>query len=500
MSAAPQSQVINAGWVRCRCIGYLRGKGLSFGLNGPEPIYPQAAIDNGKYSLNFDIFPHPGLHAVDQNLSVIAKGSLDHVFLGNRLSQYSDPENLVKECTERLREGGHLVLHMVGETPDRTDPWLKAAGYWQTKDVYLRDGQMLGIYKLLGKQRRGILPKRPASGKKRACIARYGAIGDMIMISPLIKKLFEDGYEVTMNITPYCAEVLKGNPYVHNIVLQERDAIPNSELGPYWSEWKDDYDKYINLSESIEGKLLKVEGRRDFYTTKAWREDLFGSVNYYDQTMRLGGYPDSRGSRGELYFTNGEEKEAKYIRDKFSGKFLILWSLKGSSFHKIYPRLRETLEHWLLQRPDAQVILTGAEGDAGLQFEMPQVLPLAGKLPLREVFCLTKYVDLVVGPESAVINAAGCYSTPKICFLSHSSVENLCKYWENSYHLEPEGVACYPCHQLHYTLPSCPLLPAPGPVPADYNGQAPACAAQGVSPERLMATLDLVYNKWASGK
>jgi len=487
------AKTIYAGWVRLRAIGYLKGRGLTFGLNGPEPIYPAKAIDLGKYSLNFDLAPNPSVHAVDQNLAIIQKGSLDHIFLGNRLGMYTDPENLIRECADRLREGAHLIIHLMNGDQAHIEGWLSAAGLWKRKDIYLRDSQFLGIYKLLGKQRRGIQEATPRSGKKRALIARYGAIGDMIMISPLIRKLAEDGYEVTMNVTPYCAEVLKHNPYVSNIIIQERDAIPNQELGPYWTEWKDDYDKYINLSESIEGKLLKVEGRRDFFTTKAWREDLFGSINYYDQTMRLGGYPDIRGSRGELYFSAAEEKAAKFIRAKFPGKFLVLWSVKGSSFHKIYPRLRDTLGAWLSHRPDCQVILTGAEADKGLGFDMQQVWNTIGTMQLRDVFCLTKHVDLVVGPESAVINAAGCYETPKICFLSHSSAANLCKYWINSYHLEPEGVACYPCHQLHYNLESCPLKQT-------ESGPLPVCAVEGVSSERLIAQLDLVYNKWREAR
>lgn len=492
MQPAP-AKTINAGWVRLRAIGYLRGRGVSFGLNGPEPIYPQKAIDQGKYSLNFDIMPHDGVDACDQNLTVIAKGSLDHVFIGNRLSQYSDPENLIKECTDRLREGGHLIIHKLHGDQLQIESWLSAAGLWKRKDVYLRDEQFLGIYKLLGKQRRGVQEATPRSGKKRACIARYGAIGDMIMISPLIKQLHADGYEVTMNVTPYCAEALKNNPYVHNIILQERDAIPNPELGPYWTEWKDDYDKYINLSESIEGKLLKVEGRRDFFTSKAWREQHFGCVNYYDQTMRLGGYPEIKGTQGELFFSGEEERSARHLRSKFPGKFLVLWSLKGSSYHKVYPMLEPTLRDWLSAHPDAQIILTGSEHDKALQFAHPQVMPGCGVWPLREVFCLTKHVDLVVGPESAIINAASCSDVEKICLLSHSTAENLTKYWTNVQVLEPEDVACYPCNMLHYTLESCPLEPSP-------QGLLPKCAVSGVSPERLKAALDVVYNKWQASR
>jgi len=467
---------------------------VSCGVGG-APIYPELAIDSGKYSLNLDIQRVPGSDIVDEDFKVLAKGSLDHVFVGNRLTQFTNPHQLIANLVEKLREGGHLIVYLVESgLYEKVQEWVGACGYWQTKAIYLRDGQYLGIWKLVGKQRRGVLPPKPRAAK-RACICRYGAIGDMIMISPLIRHLKQDGYEVTMNVTPYCAEVLKCNPYVDNVVLQERDAIPNQDLGPYWQEWMGEYDKYINLSESIEGKLLKVEGRRDFYTTKAWRNQLCGSTNYYDQTMRLGGYPEATGLCGELFFSAAEEKEAKFIRNKFKDKFLLLWSLKGSSYHKIYPMLKSVLGAWLTAHPQAFALLAGAKGEEVLGFAHPQVQMTCGQLPIRQVFALTKYVDVVGGPETAITNAAACFATPKITLLSHSSHDNLCRYWENDFCLAPENVACYPCNQLHYNVESCPLIEMTS-AEGEVVTNMPICAGIGVSAERLTARLDEVYARW----
>lgn len=480
-------------------MSYLRGRGLSFGV-GSDPIYPEQAIDAGKYSLNMDVQRTPGQDLFDVEASIIAKGSLDHVFIGNRLSGFINPETMVKQLVDKLKEGGHLVVYLVEEQlQGKIEGFVKDSGYWQEKAVYRRDGQLLGIWKLIGKQRRGILPAKPRAAK-RACICRYGAIGDMIMISPLIKQLKTDGYEVTMNITPYCADIIKSNPYVDNVVLQERDAIPNADLGHYWNEWMPEYDKYINLSESIEGKLIMVEGRRDFYTSKEWRHKQVGHVNYYDQTMRLGGYADRTGTRGELYFTAAEEKAAKYLRARYKDKFLILWSLKGSSFHKVYPMLEVALGGWLSARPDAQAMLSGGPGDERLAFNHPQALVTCGSIPLREVLALTKYVDLVGGPETAITNAAGCWATPKITLLSHSTHDQLCKYWENDYCLAPQDVPCYPCHQLHYTVESCPLIEMRNNETGAVVTNMPICAGVGVTPERLQARLDEVYNLWLASR
>jgi ADP-heptose:LPS heptosyltransferase len=479
MQMSSQTNQIDARWVRYRAVSYLRGKGISLGA-GPDPILPKQALDPGKYSLCIDLAKGQGVDICDDSFGIIAPKSCDHVFVGPRT-----PQEFLAEAVGKLKEGGHLIIHSL-----RPEAWpVELHGLWQAKDSYSRGGSYLWIYKLLGHSQRGLRPAKQRSSR-RACIARYGAIGDIIILSPLIKRLALDGYEVTLNVTPYCSEVLKHNPYVSNVVIQERDSIPNGDLGPYWKEWQDDYDKYINLSESIEGKLLRVEGRRDFYTSKAWRQSVTGEVNYFDQTMRLGGYPEAVGQCGELYLSRSEQREAEHVRDLYKNKFLVLWGLKGSSHHKQYPALRAVLEPWLARHRDAWVVLCGSEHDRALQFEGPQIICGAGEMPLRQSLGLTAVADLVVGPESALLNAAGCYSTPKIALLSHSTPANLTKYWTNCTNLQPE-VACAGCQQLHYNLNSCPT--------ELYQGKEyPVCTTQGVSPERLTAALDQAYQAWQS--
>lgn len=487
---------VDARWVRWRSAAYLRGRGLSIFVGG-DPLFPAPATDTGKYSLSVDAQRHEGIDLCDTKLDIIARDSCEHVFVGPKLATTPQAPTLLQGFVEKLQIGGHLILHFVDEhyTVEHVREMVGAFAQWQEKAAIDRDGQRLCIFKLLNRSHTGVLPQR-SRALKRACICRYGAIGDMIMITPLIRRLHEDGYEVTLNITPYCADVIKHNPYITNIVYQERDVIPNKDLGDYWREWIGDYDVYINLSESIEGALLKVEGRRDFYTSQCWRTAQCGDVNYYDQTMRLGGYPECTGTRGELYFSRTEEKQAQWVRNKLKGKFFVLWGLRGSSHHKLYPLLQPTLEHWLTRHPEARVMLTGSARDAELQFPHPQIMGTAGQMPIRDVFALTQVADLVVGPESALINAAACSDVEKIVLLSHSSETNLCKYWRNYVALAPQNVACYPCHQLHYTQESCPLITIKDEHSDTALWRGPACAGGGVTPERLIAALDAALLRW----
>lgn len=493
---APQGQAKNCAWIRYRLAAYLGGRGITWG-GGPDPIVPVKALDAGKFSLTIDWQRHPALQICDTDYSFIAPGTLDHVFVGPRLALVNDPEVLIPMLAGKLKFGGHLNVH-VPETYglEKLRGLLTIAGLWQEKSTYLRDGQCVGTWKLRGIRQHGVELPLAGPHPRRACIARYGAIGDMLMVTPLIRQLAEDGYEVTMNVTPYALPVLTGNPYVSNVVIQERDMVPNQELGEYFAEWSGDYQKYINLSESIEGSLLKVEGRKEFYTPKAARAS---EVNYYEHTLAVGGYlTPTVPPRGELYFNSAERKAATYVRQRTAGKFLLLWGLRGSSYHKQFPYLRPFLEEWLRGKPEVQVMLCGGPTDRELGFETPQVMNTAGQIPLREVFGLTQVADLVVGPESSLINAAGCFETPKVVLLSHSSEAALCKHFQNYAVVAPES-PCYPCNQIHYNLPSCPLVTIQDTLTSAEVWKGPRCCAE-YPKERLKALLDQALAQWHTAR
>lgn len=298
---------------------------------------------------------------------------------------------------------------------------------------------------------------KPMEGKT-ACVVRYGAFGDVIMLTGLLSHLKQLGYHVTMNMTPRAQSVLRHNPNIDEYLIQEDDEIPNEELGEYWENLAKGYDKFINLSGSVEGGLLKIEGKPSFNWDKEVRHEKCNR-NYYDEQFKVAGYPEITGKNGELFFTNLEESLAKSYRRKLRGKFVVMWSLAGSSFHKNYPYTQIVCDWLLKDYDDIVFVLVGDTISVMLEWEHPRVKCRSDKWSIRQAMLMTKYVDLVVGAETGILNAAGCYDTHKIVLLSHSTEENLSKYWKNctSLHAPEDVVPCYPCHQLHYSLESCPL-------------------------------------------
>lgn len=290
---------------------------------------------------------------------------------------------------------------------------------------------------------------------KKILVIRLGAFGDAIQITPLLRALKEDGYNVTVNTSMDGLQVLKWNPYINNFIVKKKDYDVN--IDEYWAGISKGFDKVINLSGSIEETLLKPEDHpnREFYWPKEKRHAECNK-NYYDYTLERGGYLHITGRNGELHFTRNEHREVKKEMRKHAGRFVVLWSLSGSSYHKAYPYAEYVATELLERYRETVVITVGDTVCKLLEWDHPRTINKSGEWNIRKSMLMTKYVDLVVGTETGILNAAGCYDTPKILMLSHSSHENLSKYWKNVHPLHAD-VPCQPCHQIHYTLESCPL-------------------------------------------
>lgn len=169
--------------------------------------------------------------------------------------------------------------------------------------------------------------------------------------------------------------------------------------------------------------------------------------------------------RPKFYSTIEERAWARKQKENF-GKRNILWSLAGSSNHKVWPHLDEILLRLMPAYPDVHVVLVGDE-DCKLLEERwgrfdeakndyvqvnPRIHLKSGRWTIRQSMAFAEVADLIIGTETGLLNAAGSMETPKIINLSHSSEEMLTKWWKNTIALsQPEGVGCnkQPCRQLH---------------------------------------------------
>ena len=296
----------------------------------------------------------------------------------------------------------------------------------------------------------------PEPEGKKAMIVRYGAIGDMIFVSHLPRLLKEQGYYVVLNTQDTGAKIMMHNPYIDEVWFQDRDVIANQHLGEYWEKLSEGFDRFINLSQSIERRMCVCANNNVTEEYPEWvnRRD----ENYYDITMELAGFPEQKGLNGELYFTEQEEERAALFIEDFKDNFKVMIVPAGSAFSKAWPWWDIVFndEGVYQKAPEMVTISLGDDWGRLLDWEHKRHYNGCGKLTLRESLLLTKHADLVIGPDTGVINAAGSFGVPTICLLGQTSINNISKNWKNNYSVQSPS-ECSPCYRIIYDRDHCPL-------------------------------------------
>lgn len=506
---------------RHRIVSYLRGLGLDLGC-GNEKICPSALGVDVRNNSNADI--QLDLSANDA-LGMFSDNFFDYIFSSHVLEDILCTKAVLSEWWRKIKTGGYLILYCpdadyyprVG-TPGSNlshkkdlywqDVWKILKSFGNAKRISASRHNDANEYSwLLVVQKRFdyvkiirdmiVKPERDGhicfprkkKAKKEALVVRYGAIGDAIWATPVVRQLKREGYYVVYNCTPYSAQVLKHNPNIDEFLLQEKNYIPNKDLGDYWKTIGEGFDKVINLSQSVERKLLKCEGSDDYEWSQKKRHKNC-NINYQDETMKAAGYPNMKGEMPELHFSEVEESLAQNLRMVNKDKFLVMWALCGSSFHKIYPWAPYVAGELDRNFEDIRVITVGDYLCKILEWQMNNTKNCSGQWTIRQSMIMTKYADLVIGPETGMLNAASCYDTPKIVFMSHSTPENLTKYWKNCTSLEPKNCSCYPCHRLMYT-DACPK--------GKKTKEAAKCS-ESIEPKLVYDTIKKYYEQWKTKK
>jgi ADP-heptose:LPS heptosyltransferase len=290
--------------------------------------------------------------------------------------------------------------------------------------------------------------------QKTCGIVRYGIIGDLIIMSSILPGLKKQGFHITLYTNDLGWETVKYDPHIDRVILQDGAHIPNHELMSFFNSVEPKYDKWINLCESVETNLLALTSNLNARFTKEARHMLM-DVNYLEFTHALAGVPFVPSQT--FYMTQEEVSWAKKTRDSIGGDFIVIWALAGSAIHKCWPHMDEIFRR-LLTIPGVRIVTLGDQSaqmlEAGWE-EEGRVFRRAGRWSIRESLSFLSQADLIIGPETGIMNVASMMSTPKIVLLSHSSIENLTKHWVNTVSLTPKNTPCYPCHILHKGFEFC---------------------------------------------
>lgn len=468
--------------IKWELVPYTRGVGLDLGCGHNKPFAHFIGIDS---NIDRQFF---GAEATDRNLTgevqtlpLFGDETMDFVYSSHTLEHIVDYKAALREWWRVVKVGGYLVLYLPhkdlypnigtpGANLDHKHDFLPADIERAMRDIAVsfdlvrnedrnegHEYSFFQVYKKLPGKKKADKKKqvylesyKDPKPEKTVAIMRYGAYGDVLQSAAVLPGLKAMGYHVTWYCTPRGYEIIKSDPRIDAFVLQDNDQVPADELAQFTDHLKTKYTHVLNLCESVEGVLLPTPDRALFYWSKEARHKVCNH-NYLEMQFAMAGIPWDGKPEVRFYPTPEEQAWAAKLRAKVDGP-VISMCLSGGSVHKIWPYIDTIVARIRLAVPNAVVVLTGGPADVELSAPWrrdPNVWCKAGEWSIRQSLAFVQQADLVVGPETGVMNAVSMENMWKILFLSHSTVENLSRDWVNTISCAPEQVACYPCHQLH---------------------------------------------------
>lgn len=312
------------------------------------------------------------------------------------------------------------------------------------------------------------------ANRPTAAVVRYGAFGDTVQAISLTTQLKKDGYHVTFICQYPGSELVTHDPNLDRIVVQTCNQVPIHQLGLFWGWFEmhgapggKRFDKWINLTESVESNLLISAGNVKFMWSPKARHQ-FMNHNYLEFQHLTGNVPYFPSFKFHATPEEVKWREEELRRMKKAGiEKYVLWALAGSSrTHKVYPHAEAIWEHVIKHCPGWGVLTAGDPSCAELEKNMvnePRMWLTSSRYTMRQVLVMLESASVVVGPETGTMSAAAFYPMPKIVFLSHSTVENLTRDWVNTTSLWAPKTECpgrgknevVACHKMLPTFEGC---------------------------------------------
>ncbi len=467
---------------------YIRGNGVDVGC-GQDLVHPDSiGVDQARNGS----FPVAKFCQDGQDLSNFKE--LDYVYSSHFLEHCVDTKKVLKSWWDALKVGGYLILYLphknlypnvgqYGANPDHKHDFVPqdiiqhmnvvaaeaGNGFIVLED---EDRALTNEYSFFQVYMKTHVPEmreyKPWAVRKpaKACmIIRYGAFGDMVQATSLFEPLQAQGYTIHFNTGPRGADIIKHDSRVEHIVVNDVNGpITGGFLEPYWNSFKQRYDKVIQLTATVEDSLLLTPFNPHLYKLPHAQRHMMCNHNYREWMHAVADVP--MGAHPGLEFTADEIKSASDHITPYIGKVIALVVVRGSAHHKQYKYIAPFI-HRLTSAHNVQALLV-ADNEAkdfvqSIVDSHDRYSTLDGTVKslvgqsIRETLALAHLVDIVFGPETGVLNAVAYHPVVKGMWLSHSSIENLCKDWKNLLVQTPDKLECYPCHRLHYDKQHCNL-------------------------------------------
>ena len=302
---------------------------------------------------------------------------------------------------------------------------------------------------------------------KKILIIHSAFIGDIILSTPLIKKLKEankeEGCSITYVTTPAGATLLKNNPDLEEVIAYDKRGAHKGLKGLFLLGKRLNYkgfDEVIILHRYLRSSILgKLTGApiRIGYDNASGKFLLTKKIHYdkskheVEKILSFVDVENFNDTKLSLYPGEVEKEKIDKIwkMNNLKDKKIILIAPGSKWFTKRWPLeyFNELLKK-LVKNSDYRIILIGGQEES--MFNMytdKNIINLCGKTTLLDVAEICSRSDLIVTNDSSPIHIASAFENIHIIAIFGATTKELGFFpWsKNSEVLENNELDCRPC-------------------------------------------------------
>jgi ADP-heptose:LPS heptosyltransferase len=294
-----------------------------------------------------------------------------------------------------------------------------------------------GAFGIAGALARGNNPSVPdwSSGVHRILFLRYDRIGDMLMLTPLIRAIATayPSIEIDVVASPSNHPVLAGNPNVRRVHVFDRRSL-TSYARTVRALRALRYDAVVSgmLKASATTSALMIGSGSPLRIGIADEKSAFaysvpvppaspGSqfARQLGEILRVFGVdPDSVPWHYDLFLSEGERSQGEALWGPHSGMPRVLVNVSAFTEDRRWQpeRYVAVIRHIRLRRPDAALVVTGDPRDWAAAEGVAAAAGAAATnvSPIRNAFAFVAAADLLVTPDTSLAHAASAEGIPAV--------------------------------------------------------------------------------------
>ncbi len=296
---------------------------------------------------------------------------------------------------------------------------------------------------------------------KKILLIRFSSLGDVILISPVIKILAENNFKVYIYTKENYASVFKNNPYVEEVlVLKKGDSVFNIVK----KIRSNGFYRIIDLHKNLRTFIVKIFFPFKSITYKKYRfrrwllirfkinllKNNSVILNYFSAIKKLNIKYSNLEEGYKIYYNKITDKK---IQEILKEKPVVLAPF-SKWFTKEWPYFKE-----LIKKLEGKIVILGSKNEykraESLATGMDNVYNLCGRLDIAEIGYVFEKGSVFVSNDSGLLHYAAGTDIPVVAIFGSTSRElGFYPVRKNIIILENKNINCRPCH--HHGRKKCP--------------------------------------------